>query len=289
MYKAIIMKWISVLLSGLISILASITAFSQSSTVECLYEFHYVNDTTAVKMTKGGIVESGDSTKIATDRFFLDCGGSVSLFYSYDRMLADSVWKANKLAGKPSYSGYNGNVFGSNQKIYKDFTNNSLTLVDKISKDSFKVDEELPEFNWVLCDEWKEISQYKVRKATCSFRGRDYEAWYAPDIPISDGPWKFRGLPGLIFEVYDIPCFYYYCLTGIQMKEKSLEYPGQNTIKINLKKYYDTKRRYLENPVLYISSTYGGPVTAQDRDGNPINPEKLAKTLRYDFQETSFK
>ncbi len=47
------------------------------------------------------------------------------------------------------------------------------------------------------------ILGYKCYKATCHFAGRDYEAWFTPDIPISDGPYKFSGLPGLILSVVD--------------------------------------------------------------------------------------
>ena len=39
--------------------------------------------------------------------------------------------------------------------------------------------------------------------AVSDFRGRRWTAWFAPDISISDGPWKFSGLPGLIMEAYD--------------------------------------------------------------------------------------
>lgn len=42
-----------------------------------------------------------------------------------------------------------------------------------------------------------------MSKATCTFRGREYTAWFCVDIPISNGPWKFGGLPGLILKVYD--------------------------------------------------------------------------------------
>lgn len=30
-----------------------------------------------------------------------------------------------------------------------------------------------------------------------------YTSWYAPEIALNKGPWKFNGLPGLILKVED--------------------------------------------------------------------------------------
>ena len=49
----------------------------------------------------------------------------------------------------------------------------------------------------------KKIGNFLCQKAVSNFRGRDYVAWFAKDIPVHAGPWKFYGLPGLILEVYD--------------------------------------------------------------------------------------
>ncbi|MCC6413227.1 MAG: GLPGLI family protein [Saprospiraceae bacterium] len=46
----------------------------------------------------------------------------------------------------------------------------------------------------------KRFGTYQCLKATGHFRGRDYEVWFTPDIPISSGPFKLGGLPGLILE-----------------------------------------------------------------------------------------
>ncbi|RZQ67663.1 GLPGLI family protein, partial [Porphyromonas gingivalis] len=54
-----------------------------------------------------------------------------------------------------------------------------------------------PVFEWSIGEETKEIMGYTCRKATCHHSGRDYTAWYAEDIALSDGPYIFRGLPGL--------------------------------------------------------------------------------------------
>ncbi|WP_372472848.1 GLPGLI family protein [Capnocytophaga sp. ARDL2] len=54
------------------------------------------------------------------------------------------------------------------------------------------------EIKWKLTDKYKEIESLTCRKAIGEFNGRTYEAWYAIDLPISIGPWKLFGLPGII-------------------------------------------------------------------------------------------
>lgn len=56
---------------------------------------------------------------------------------------------------------------------------------------------------WQLENDFKMISGYRCQKATTSFRGRNYTAWFSPKIPLPYGPWKLNGLPGLILEAYD--------------------------------------------------------------------------------------
>jgi GLPGLI family protein len=65
------------------------------------------------------------------------------------------------------------------------------------------VEEKTPNFNWVLIDETKKIGNMQCSKALCTFRGRNYTAWYSTEIKSYFGPWKFCGLPGLILEVTD--------------------------------------------------------------------------------------
>jgi len=56
-------------------------------------------------------------------------------------------------------------------------------------------------WDWGIMGEKKVIEGYAVMLATATFRGREYQAWFAEDIPIDAGPWKFHSLPGLILEV----------------------------------------------------------------------------------------
>lgn len=59
------------------------------------------------------------------------------------------------------------------------------------------------EMKWNLTSETKEMSGYHLQKATTDFGGRKWTAWFTKDIPVYEGPYKFRGLPGLIFEISD--------------------------------------------------------------------------------------
>ena len=63
---------------------------------------------------------------------------------------------------------------------------------------------------------------YSCQKATARFRGRDYTAWVATDIPISNGPWLLGGAPGLILEAYDAKREYIFEATSVSQLPKAL-------------------------------------------------------------------
>lgn len=67
------------------------------------------------------------------------------------------------------------------------------------------IQDNLPDFNWDTSHhETKKIGEFSCNKATTRFRGTEIVVWYAEEINIPFGPWKFKGLPGLILEAYSI-------------------------------------------------------------------------------------
>lgn len=87
--------------------------------------------------------------------------------------------------------------------VFTNLNDNKLNVIDYLYNKSVNYNEVIPNFNWELLNETKVINNYICNKAKTTFRGREYNVWYAKDIPVSYGPWKFSGLPGLILEVYD--------------------------------------------------------------------------------------
>ncbi|MFN4947420.1 MAG: GLPGLI family protein, partial [Chryseotalea sp.] len=91
--------------------------------------------------------------------------------------------------------------------------------------DAFIITEDLPKIKWKLINEVKQIGSFKCSKAETNFRGRNYTVWYTSEIPISSGPWKLSGLPGLILEAIDTE-------KQVHFKFLSATYPVSNTSEI---------------------------------------------------------
>lgn len=109
--------------------------------------------------------------------------------------------------------------------------------------------EPFPQQNWSIDIEKQDIGGYLCQKATCNFRGRSYTAWFSIDIPISYGPWKFRGLPGLIMKVYDDDKKFVFECVGIKQQNfPIIQLDGyQRYRKINRVNLDKTLRRICEN------------------------------------------
>lgn len=82
--------------------------------------------------------------------------------------------------------------------------------------------------SWVLLNETKNINSFNCQKARGNFRGRTYTVWFTNDIPVSLGPWKLNGLPGLILEATDsLNQFQYFAeKIELQMEVNPLDVEG---------------------------------------------------------------
>ena len=96
---------------------------------------------------------------------------------------------------------------------------NKTELMGKV----FLIKDNLVTYDWKLTGETKNIGNYTCYKAVFEkeeesieinmidgdvkeekvLKKRTLVAWYTPDIPISNGPRDYGGLPGLILEVND--------------------------------------------------------------------------------------
>jgi len=141
-----------------------------------------------------------------------------------------------------------------------------------------RYEKDLDLFSWEILPETREVQGFSAQKATTTYAGRDYVAWFTSEIPIPDGPYKFNGLPGLILEVADTQQHYVFTLTGFEEYKTSLsvELKVSDFIKTDKKKLLALKKEYALNPfaVLERSNTAEKTVTINFKEGQK---EKLLK------------
>ena len=84
--------------------------------------------------------------------------------------------------------------------VWTGYPNGQTTVREFIFPHDYESYESMPDIAWTLTDDTLTVSGYLCQQATCKFRGVEWHVWYTEDIPSSAGPWRLRGLPGLIVE-----------------------------------------------------------------------------------------
>ena len=152
---------------------------SNAQTHRFIYEYRFKSDSLAKEFTKENMI--------------LDINPEEVKFYPYFFAENDSI---NKTTNNRNSSWDDAlPVLKRNRNANK---NTSYVLLN----DLFRIQTEDP-IHWNLSTETKEVGNYHLQKATTTFGGRNWVAWFNTEITLSEGPYKFRGLPGLIFEVAD--------------------------------------------------------------------------------------
>ncbi|HSF45564.1 MAG TPA: GLPGLI family protein [Chitinophagaceae bacterium] len=112
-------------------------------------------------------------------------------------------------------------------QVYIDISSGVLFSEETdLRKKSFFVSDSLYPMKWKITAEERMIDSIRCIKATCEFRGREYVAWFSPNIPLSFGPWKMGGLPGLIVDLQDSGENLLIRLKRLSQKDVAINLPG---------------------------------------------------------------
>lgn len=147
-----------------------------------------------------------------------------------------------------------------NDFVYKDFISNVIFFTNNIEFKKFIIKEPLNFMSWDLTSNTKEILGYQCQDATTTYGGRFYIAYYTPEIPISNGPWRFSGLPGLILKVHSIDGVFELTATSLKITQEpiAIENPFQDKKYMTWKEFLTLyKKKYDE--VLRNNMTEYGP------------------------------
>lgn len=203
--------------------------------------------------------------KKAFEKTFILTFTSVESIYSEEEKLD---------APRPSNNGMSVSFSGGNSsKYYKNFKAKQYTTDLDIFGKEFLVIDSLPKFNWVMSSDEKKIGNYTCNKAqiiipvkeedlkeyeefkkkaengkTSFFtpsepKERIIEAWYTIEIPVSNGPEKYWGLPGLILELHEGETIFLCSKIVLNPEEKVEIKAPKNGKKVTQKEFDDIQEK----------------------------------------------
>jgi GLPGLI family protein len=248
-------------------------AVMDSAKLRITYSLQYIHDSTKPQ-------------QILKDRKILLIGDEMTHFYSHYVRLADSALTADWDKGKNSAPiKLPADVLGEGYDIYFRYSSGKQTVLEPVTDLSTYWYEESVAPQWVIGSETDTVLSYPCQKATTRFRGRDWTVWFSPAIPLNAGPWKLRGLPGLILKAADSKNHYIFEGIGIeqfrQKKQPIITIGVHRAIKCSREEYRKAQKQFYEN---YINAllALGYNIYVQDDSGKTI--ETLA-TPNKEFEE----
>ena len=138
------------------------------------------------------------------------------------------------------------------------------TVREFIFPHDYEGSEPTPDIAWVLTEDTMTVSGYICQQATATFRGVEWRVWYTEEIPSSAGPWRLRGLPGLIVKAESKA--HTFCLAELRQEATPITAPDKNPdvqrmayAKL-LKHRNDVygNRQYAKNPFFHVPDLNGG-------------------------------
>ncbi|WP_052266159.1 GLPGLI family protein [Pedobacter kyungheensis] len=178
------------------------------------YTFTHVRDTT-----------QRDQPKV--ENMLLVTGKNASVYTSYDK-LNQALKMQQQLQEQIKNQTGNGNVkielksemkTQPTQEDYFFFASEHKMITKERLFNNYLVEEPAATIDWKILKDTMSFSGVACQKATTRFKGRNWIAWFATEIPFQSGPWKLNGLPGLIIEAYD------------DKKEVKFEFAGLENVK----------------------------------------------------------
>lgn len=233
------------------------------------------------------IPDSTNRSEVIKEVMLLDIDKNGSTYYSWDKFQQDSIRTAE--FEKQIKSGStnlnikqttNRGVVG--YKVTKQYPDFKTHLLTSLIQDSYKIlEEQKPE--WKIYPDKQKVGNYDGQKATTSFGGREWTAWFSTDLPFQDGPYKFYGLPGLIVKITDKSGDFDMTLMGNKTinktntdSEKGSENNGnfkafglqEKEIEVSEKQYKKVWKDYLSDPTKNMRQMMGSRMGA---DGATVN------------------
>lgn len=203
-----------------------------------------------IKATYQSVLKFGEN--YSKDQTFILLGNTKDYYFGgYKNYLKDTDEEEDKKGSGISLSIAD---YFQERLIRKD----GVTSVFGIYRDERLLYEENVSLKWILYSDTKVINGTKCQMAATNKFGRRWIAYFSTEHQIPIGPYKFTGLPGLIFEIYDTRDDYHFTLVKLEK--------DNNDFELSLKGYKKLKKQdYLKASYNLEFTTSGFPMEGQMR------------------------
>ena len=215
--------------------------------------------------------DSMDKANATIETARLDISPEKSLFYGEGRIKRDSVMQRMRETRNFDRNAMQNLRSSIDYIVEKDLIKNITYFKTRLGRDQYTYEEDR-KMDWKILPETVKIGEYEAQKAETTFAGRKWYAWFTQDIPFQDGPYKFKGLPGLIIKVEDAKGDYSF---DLQQSKKITEFPnfdnrGGNPIKVKRADFEKQEKLYRKDPVSFVTNSFsqgGAPAPPQSMGG----------------------
>jgi GLPGLI family protein len=200
------MKWLTFIVAGFILSSAANAQAPDTALLLIHYKFSHIRDTT-------------NRAAPFKEDMVLAVGKKAGVYRSYEHQL--SVAQTKKYIQQQTANAAGGpvmlniHVTGSSTEYFQ-YPNDRLLFRKEHLVSTFLVTGSLPVIDWQVTADTASFGELHCQKAMGHFKGRDYIAWFCPDLPLHLGPWKLTGLPGVIVEAYDTKKEVQFLFDGIE-------------------------------------------------------------------------
>lgn len=209
-------------------------------------------------------IDSTDKVNVYKELMVLAINGNESVYKSYNKFKRDSIVENDLKKGIYEIN------FGKLPKVhiyhqvYYNKKNDSLRIFDKIVSKEYTYK---PEKNvkWILGKEKKKIGEFDCQNAHCYIGKRKFEAWFTTAIQLNEGPYRFKGLPGLVVQVYDEKKYFQFDLLGIKNVEMSINF-NIKAINSTEEKFLKLRSNFFKDPVGQAQIYLGKPIAEENKE-----------------------
>ncbi|EPH11346.1 hypothetical protein HMPREF9713_01832 [Myroides odoratimimus CCUG 12700] len=266
------------LVISIVAFITSISGLAQEKIEVMRYEYQM---TMPLAKTTDDINTSNSATEIV----YLDVQNSESRFASEgnikrEETLIEYTTGAKKTADHTARFQALGQFRSKvNWIIYKDQAN--LNTYENSGIETYNVEEPSNLIKWNISGDIEDYNGMKVQKAVGELSGRTWTVWFTQDIPLIDGPYKFKNLPGFVVKAEDSTGDYKF--EFLKSEKVTAEFwlmdRHKNAMKVNKKQWDKIRNVNANKSFSQMMSEIGAGtiVKVVDEKGNEITNDKLKK------------